>query len=383
MKKVAHITTISQSLTALLLHQMKAIKQADFEVYGISADGPEVELLESNGIKHLAVPFSRKISPFADLLTLYRLYKVIKANKFDIVHTHTPKGTLLGQIAAWMAGVPRIISTSHGYFFHENMSPWKRWILIRIEKFGARFAHLIFSQNQEDIDTAIRVDIARTEKLKFLGNGIDLKEFDPEKLDASRYDLLVKELSLGPEDLVVGFVGRLAARRKGFLDFLNAARIISEKDKNARFLVIGEPDPGWKDAVHPDQIRKYGLGDRILMLGKRPYEDLPYYLSRMNVMVLPSLFEGIPRVLMEASAMQVPIVATDVRGNREAVFEGENGFLTELGNVQALSDAILRILSNPELALRMGRNGRKIAVERFDEQKVFEKVIQEYVNSGN
>ena len=172
-------------------------------------------------------------------------------------------------------------------------------------------------------------------------------------------------LALNSDTRVVGFVGRLAAKRKGFRDFLAAGqKLLQRMPEDVRFLIIGEPDAGKADAVLPQVAREYGIFDRCIFLGKRPNVELPSLYALMDVLVLPSLFEGVPRALMEATAMQVPIVATDVKGNREVVESGYNGFLVPLGDTDALTSAIQTVLGNPEKARQMGAAGRRIAVEQ-------------------
>jgi len=188
-----------------------------------------------------------------------------------------------------------------------------------------------------------------------------------------------REIGLPANSSVVGFVGRLAARRKGVLDLLNAVKIVSEEMPRVRFLIIGEGDHGKPDAVEPRRADELGVAEYCVFLGHRPNEELPLLYSLMDILVLPSLFEGIPRAVMEAAAMRVPAVVTNVKGNREVVEHDRNGLLVPLGDVQALADAIIELLTDREKARRMGQEGRRMALERFDERLVFEKVKAEYV----
>jgi glycosyltransferase involved in cell wall biosynthesis len=376
--KVAHITTVDSSLHYLLLNQLRYLQEAGYEVVGISSAGPDVAVLEHAGIRHLPVTISRTISPFRDLLSLLQLYRIIRRERFTVVHTHTPKPGLLGQLAARMAGVPVIINTLHGFYFHENMSPRQRRFYIAMETIAARCSDIILSQNREDIRTAIRERICRPEKIKHLGNGIDLTRFVPEHISAAERSALRAELGIPDGAPVVGFVGRLAARRKGFLDFLAAGQRIARHIPQARFLIVGSADLGKPDAVHPDVAAEYGIKDQCHFVGWRPNADLPRFYALMDVLTLPSLFEGVPRTLIEGSTMGVPLVATDVKGNREVIDHGRNGFLVPLGHVTTLSSAILTILANEEIAHAMRLRGRQIARARFDERKVFEMIRDEY-----
>lgn len=376
--KIAHITTIDQSLEYLLLHQLCSLQQADYQVIGISTPGPHVPTVEAAGIQHISVPITRNLTPLADIVSLWRLCRVMRRERFAIVHTHNPKPGLLGQVAARLTRVPVVVNTLHGFYFHEYMHPAGRHFYIMLEKLAARCSSVILSQNEEDIQTAIREGICAPEQIKYLGNGIDLTWFDRKRFSAD--DVAAKRAALGlaNDAPVVGFVGRLAAKRKGFLAFLTAAKRVTEQVPGVRFVIIGEADHGKPDAVEPAAARDYGIEEACLFLGRQPNEQLPLLYSLMNVLVLPSLFEGVPRVVMEASAMQVPAVVSDVKGNREAVEHGRNGLLVPLGDATALSAAVVSILSNPAMARPMGQQGRRLAEERFDEQRVFDKVKAEY-----
>ena len=377
--KVAHITTIDMSLRYLLLNQLRSLQQAGYEVTGISSPGSEVPFIEAAGIRHISVEMSRNpFTPFQDLRALWQLYHIFRHERFTIVHTHNPKPGFLGQIAAKMAGVPIIVNTLHGFYFHDHMHPALRRFYIMLEKIAARCSDVILSQNREDVETAIREGICPGEKIKHLGNGIDLSFFDPNRFSSG--DIRHKRDELGiPEDArVIGFVGRLAAKRKGFLDFLRAGQEVIKRYQDVCFLIVGDADYGKSDAVEPSAAKCYGLWEYCRFLGWRPNSELPGLYALMDVFVLPSLFEGIPRTVMEASAMRVPAIVTDVKGNREAVEHGRNGLLVPLGDVQALADAIVELLTDREKARRMGEEGRRMALERFDERVVFEKVKAEY-----
>ncbi|MEW6505800.1 MAG: glycosyltransferase family 4 protein [Chloroflexota bacterium] len=374
--RVAHITTIDMSLRYLLLNQLRNIQQAGYEVVGISSRGTEVFAIEAAGIRHIPVMMTRKqFTPFRDLKALWQLYRIFRRDRYTIVHTHNPKPGFLGQIAAKMAGVPIIVNTLHGFYFHDHMKPVRRRFYITLEKIAARCSDVILSQNHEDMEVSIRERICTSEKIKHLGNGIDVAHFNPDS--HLKQDIAHKRFEVGMHDRakVVGFVGRLV-REKGLLELFAAACIVQEQVPDVRFLIIGPVDTDKPDAVTPDVAQDYGIADLFHFLGMR--QDMPELYALMDVFVLPSHREGFPRAPMEASAMKVPCVVTDIRGCREAVEHGRNGLLVPLGNAQALADAIVELLNDQEKAHRMGEEGRRMALERFDEQLVFEKVKAEY-----
>lgn len=377
--KVAHVANDDVALRYLLHHQLRSLCHAGYEVVAISAPGTDIQSLREIGIRHIAVSFTRSMhTPHRDLQALIQLVRIFRQESFTIVHTHNPKPGILGQIAAKMAGVPIIVNTLHGFYLHDRMSAPTRRFYIFLEKLAARCSDLILSQNREDMDIAIHEGICPPNKIKHLGNGIDLSQFNPELFSTGEVMRKRAEIGIPQQAKVIGFVGRLAARRKGFVDFLRAGQKVVARVPDAYLLVVGEPDWGKPDAVHPSIAQGYGLAGRCIYLGKRPNSELPLLYALMDVLVLPSLFEGIPRVVMEASAMKVPVVATDVKGNREAVQHGYNGLLVPLGDVDQLSQAIISVITDEGKAKRMGEEGRRIALERFDEQIVFSKIREEY-----
>lgn len=376
--KVAHVTTISYSLKMLLLNQMASLQASGYDVIGVSSDGPEVEALRAKGIRHAAVSMKRSISPLEDFLSLVRLCQLFQREQCAIVHTHTPKAGLLGQLAARVARVPIVVNTLHGFYFHENMSVRQRQFYVALEKLAARCSDVILSQNQEDIETAIRLGICSKEQITYLGNGIDLQMFSQDQVTHEVLQTKRMDLRLSEETLVVGFVGRLAAKRKGFLDFMAAAQRLVQQHPTMRFLIVGKPDKGKEDAVDLSIAADYGIADHCLFLGERPNHELPFLYALMHVLVLPSLFEGMPRAIMEAAAMGVPAVATHVKGNREVVEHEKTGLLVPLGDVPALADAIAQVLAHPVQRKVMQEQARKRAREHFDEQIVFEKVKYQY-----
>lgn len=375
---VAHITTADTSIRYLLLNQLRYLQQAGYGVTAISSPGPEMPFVVDAGIRHLSIPINRRIAPWDDVLSFVRLYSLLKREKFTIVHTHTPKASVLGQLAARAAGTPIVVNTYHGLYIHDRMHPLLRLFVLSLEKISARCSDLVLSQNLEDMGLAIRSGICRADKIRHLGNGIDLSMFDPDRIPDGETKWMRTELNISLDAPVIGFVGRLAGRRKGFIDFMRMAKEIAEELPSARFLIVGEADRGRRDAVEPGIASNFQIADRCLFLGQRPNAELPLLYSVMNVLVLPSVFEGLPRALMEATAMRVPVVATDVKGNREAVVDQLNGTLVPLGDTTALLKATRELIHDKDRALVFGRHGRELALSKFDERRVFGIVLSEY-----
>jgi glycosyltransferase involved in cell wall biosynthesis len=249
---------------------------------------------------------------------------------------------------------------------------------IYLEKFAANFSTRILSQNKDDLNIALKEKICDREKISYLGNGIDLNRFDRRKIELAGQDQKLEELGFNRDTPIIGFIGRLAMKRKGFADFLAAAKVIHYGQPQTQFLIVGEADQGRPDAAFPEIAKEYGIYENCRFVGWVPNDQIPMLVSLMNVLVLPSSLEGIPRSLMEASAMGVPIVATNVKGNRDVVVNRVNGILVPYANVSELSRSILELINNPGKARTYGQQGRKIAQEKFDEKIVFERVKHVY-----
>ena len=372
--RVAHITTIDLSLRYLLLNQLRYLQSRGYEVTGISAPGPDVPALEAAGIRHLAVPMTRRMTPGADFKALLQLVSLLRREQFDIIHTHNPKPGLIGQLAARIAGVPIVVNTIHGLYFHEQ-SPWlRRTVFSSLEHLAAMCSHRILSQSREDVDTLLALRVCRPEMIRHLGNGIDISRFVPGIVPA---DVVAREkatLNLG-DGPVVGFVGRLVAE-KGLPELLEAAAIVRARVPSVRFLIVGPAADKKADALSPESAATYGVADICRFVGMR--NDMPLMFALMNAFALPSHREGVPRSPMEASAMGVPSVVTDVRGCREVVEHEKTGLIVPVKNPAALAQGILRMLEQPEDARRWGRAARELAETRFDERRIFEIVAEEY-----
>jgi glycosyltransferase involved in cell wall biosynthesis len=370
------MTTVDMSVRHLLLNQLLALRSAGFEVGAVSASGPDLGPVHDAGVAHWPVSFTRRMSPLRDLQAAFQIWRLCRRERFTIVHTHQVKAALFGQCAARLAGVPIVVNTVHGFYFHEHTPALKRRAWILLEKVCARFSDVLLSQNREDMATAVATGICPPGKIQHLGNGIDVRRFDRAAVSRQRVTEVRAALGIAPDAQVVGFVGRLV-REKGVLELFDAVRRLRPKYPKLTLLVIGPVDSDIADCLQPTAADDYGIGATTVFTGYR--HDMPELYALMTLLVLPSHREGLPRTPMEASSMGVPTVATDVRGCREVLRHGENGYLVPVRDPVALADAIDRVLGDPGLADRLGTQARQIAVENFDEQMVFERVRSAYL----
>ena len=372
--KICYVVSSSLTLKFILFNQLKFIQGLSFEVSAVCSEGKWVKEIEKQGIKVKIINFNRDFNVFVHIICFFKLLSYFKKEKFDIICTHTPVPGLLGQIAARAAGIPIVVNTIHGFYF-QNKDKWlKRKLFILAEKIAAKCSDLIFFVNREDIKTAKKEKICRPEIIRYFGEGIDCQRFDPNRF--SKEFISVKKNALGVGNKkVVGIVARLV-KEKGYMDLFFAFKKVLAKFPDTVLLMAGPKEPKKKDAVKLSTIKDHGLEDKVIFLGGRTDVDEIYLL--MDVFVLPSYREGLGISLLEASAMEKPVVACNIRGCREAVEDGKTGLLVPLKNPQKLAETIIYLLENPKIAQEMGQRGRVKVLKEFNEQLVFGRIKKEY-----
>jgi ribosomal protein S18 acetylase RimI-like enzyme len=266
-----------------------------------------------------------------------------------------------------------VVNTVHGLYATPEDGALKRAAVLGVERVAARFSDLELYQSREDLEWVRRLGIVRPERSALLGNGIDLSVFDPSRVPPERIRRLRAELGIQPDARVVGTVGRLV-EEKGYLEFFAAARAIRAEQPDVRFLAVGAPDDAKSDVIGPGEIE--AASPNVVVTGWR--EDVRDLLALMDVFVLASWREGLPRSAIEAAAMGKPLILTDVRGCREVVRDGIDGILVPPRQPAELTAAILRMLQDAELRMRTGRAARAGALERWDERRVAESILTSY-----
>lgn len=373
--RIAHITTVDFGLRHHLLNQLLHLQRIGFDVTGISSPGPDAAYVQKQGIRHIGIQITPTMSPLRDALSLYHLFTVLKRERFDIVHTHNPKPGLLGQFAARMAGTPIVVNTLHGLYFHENMRKRQRSFYVSMEKLAGRCSDAILSQNSEDVKTAVAEGVCAPEQISFLGNGIDVEHFRREHVRPAALEALRRELNIPDDAFVVGYVGRLLTE-KGIPELLDAAWCLKRNGVDARFLFVGPTEVQNGSDLSPDIARKFDVEEMCIFTGMR--HDMPEMYALMDVLAVPSHHEGFPRAPMEASAMGVPVVATSVRGCREAVHDGENGILVPPHSGAHIAGALLDLYKDEPRLRRLSASARGAAERLFDERIVFDRIQSQY-----
>jgi glycosyltransferase involved in cell wall biosynthesis/ribosomal protein S18 acetylase RimI-like enzyme len=370
--KVAHLTTVDLSLRFLVFPQLLAARQMGMESIGISASGPDVAELEAEGIRHIALTSStRGVSLTNDVRAAIQLWRILRRERIEILHTHNPKPGVYGRILGRLAGVPIVINTIHGLYATEDDPGMKRALVYGLETLAAQFSHHELAQNPEDVARLRRLPFYPSHKLTLLGNGVDLSRFDPHRASVVRESMRA-ELGVGDDQVVVGMVGRLVAE-KGYPEFFEAARRLVGQP--VVFLAVGPDDPSKADALDRAKIEE-AIRSGVRFLGMRTDVDRLY--GAFDIFVLPSHREGFPRAAMEAAACGLPIVATDIRGCRQVVDDGASGLLVPVNDPVALTNAISQLVADSELRSKMGEAAHVKARNEFDERIVVAKVLDAY-----
>lgn len=365
--RVCQLCAVDFTLRTFLLPLIDGMRGRGWEVTAVCSDGPHIVGLRSAGYRIETVPIARSMNPVLAAQTLLALVKLFRRQRFDVLHAHTPVAALLGRIAARIAGIPLVVYTAHGFYFHDEMPRFKRSAFILLERIGGRFTDLLFSQSAEDAEDAIKERICRPEAVLAIGNGVDVARFDPAEVGAG--DTARKSLGIPGDAFVVGMIGR-QVKEKGVADYLAAARILAAANPHAWFLLVGERlASDHASGVEAELASaRVALGQRLVTPGLR--SDIPELLAAMDLFCLPSWREGMPRTIIEAMMIGKPVLATDIRGAREEVVSEQTGLLVPSRSPERLAAAMQRFIDNPAWGRRLGQAGRERALMLYDEDKV-------------
>ena len=365
---------VTSPQTCLVLQgRLRALREAGFRVSLISAPG---ELLHESARNERAaaytVPMERGISPIADAIALFRIWRLLRHLKPDIVEFSTPKAGLLGSLAAWICRVPVRIYFLRGLKL-ETLRGLKRKLLQITERMASASAHVVVCNSRSLRKEAMTLHIAPASKLVLLGegssNGVDLERFSP---GPSR---IRQQRGIPSDAFVVGFAGRLT-NDKGLPELLEAFTAILRQEPRARLLLVG-----WFDAA--EDALEVGLRARIeghpsISCTGFVADPAPYYRA-MDLMVLPTWREGFPNVVLEAGATGVPVIGTLCTGSRDAVIPEVTGMLIPPGCPEAICETVLQLLHDRERRLRMGNAARAWVRENYENRKVLGLTVDFYL----
>lgn len=339
---------------------MKALRDEGHDVEVACARGRHFDLLAREGYRMWEVPVARRFNPLANLRAFWMLYCLIRQGGFTVINTHSPVASAIGRLAAWLAGARNIVYTVHGFYFHDGTPKAARGVMIAIEWLLGRITSSFMFVSEEDRLTALRTGIARDESAtSTINNGVDMTRFRPRETAET-----------AGQRRIVGIAGRIV-KEKGYREFLAMAKEVASQRDDVDFMVVGDCLPSDRDQFGEEfkrRAQEAGMAPRIHFTGHT--SEVEKYLRQMNIFVLPSYREGFPVSVLEAMATGLPVVASAIRGCREAVAHGETGLLVEPRNARALTESVLFLLDSPDFAARMGEAGRRRAVKLYEESVV-------------
>jgi len=381
--KILRITTVPVSLHKLLQGQPQFMMQNGFEMLLASANGTEIPKIEQEtGLKVHILPLTRKISPITDLKALWKTYKLIKQTQPDIVHTHTPKAGIIGMLAAKLAGIPVRMHTVAGMPLLETTG-LKRQILKRVEKLTYKSATGVYPNSFGLKEIIIKNGLSSPNKLKVLANGssngIDLNYFNPELYPEKDIQSLRIHLNISNNDFVFSFVGRLVGD-KGINELVNAFIRLQKKYKHIKLLLIGNEEPNL-DPLKPEVKQEIQNNKDIITTGW--VDDVRPYFAISNGFVFPSYREGMPNVVMQAGAMGLASIVSDINGCNEIIQNRINGLIIPPKNTEALFEAMRKFLTQKELLLKLQKNARLSIQSRFEQKMVWQALLDEYQKQLN
>jgi glycosyltransferase involved in cell wall biosynthesis len=372
MTRLLHVTTTDMSLELLLGPQLRAFRDAGYEVHTASAPGPYVAGLAADGIVHHPLRHAtRAVALGHDAAALVELYRLFRGLRPDIAHTHNPKPGVYGRLAARAARVPLVVNTQHGLYAQPTDRLGRRAPVYALERLAAGCSHVELVQNAEDLATLARLGVPR-EKLHLLGNGVDLERFRPQPPEARKE--IRGELGLDDDQVVVGAVGRLVWE-KGYAELFTAARRLLARRSDLAVVVAGPLDADKGDPLTAADVAA-AEADGVRFLGHRSDPERLY--AAFDIYVLASHREGFPRSAMEAAASGTTVIATDIRGCRDVVDHGRTGLLVPVRDPAALEAAIGRLAGDPAARRRLGQAGAAKAHAEFDQERVIARTLDAY-----
>ena len=379
--KVAHI--IARMITG------GADENTLFTVQGLNKDRYEVDLImgeefdesifdkvKNNNFDIIQIKGLKwKLNFLYDPIVLIKLIKLMRKNHYDIVHTHTTKAGILGRIAARIAGVPVIVHGLHGSTFEAFNSRLLNWLLFLFEKLTGRFTDAYISVSGVLSEKYVEKRIGKKENYHTVYSGMELETFYRVrgKIDCRKKR---REFGIGIEDFVIGNVARLETR-KGHKFLIDAFKNVvgEQKDNHVKLLIIGE---GNKREYLESYVHELNLGDKVIFTGYR--EDVEELMAMMDIFVLTSLREGLPRVLVQAAAVGIPSIAFNVDGVSEIIRDDYNGFLVRVGDVEQLAKRMIQYIDHKELLVLHGKNGRELIKGKWSIEDMVEKIDKIYQN---
>lgn len=377
--KLIRITTVPLSLDKLLSGQLKFM-QSYYDVVAVSSEQEYLERIGSReSVRTFHLEMSRKITPIQDFVAVVKLILFLRKEKPLIVHTHTPKAGIVGMLAAFVARVPYRLHTVAGLPLLE-VKGVTRFILDVVEKLTYACATKVYPNSYGLESIILENKYCASKKLKVLANGstngIDTNYFSKENFQDDAVQNLKKALNITSADFIFIFVGRLV-KDKGINELVFAFEALQKTKNNIKLLLVG-PYENDLDPLLPEVIQKIETNASIISVGYQ--NDVRPYLALSSALVFPSYREGFPNVVMQAGAMELPSIVSNINGCNEIIVHQENGLIVPVKNQKSLQDAMGLLCTEQDLYHKLKSNARKRIVDFYEQKVVWEAILKEYKN---
>ena len=378
MAKLIRVTTVPLALKTLLRGQLRFMKKDGFDVIMVSADSEDrQQVIEYEQCPHFIIPMTRAITPLKDFISLLKLIKFFKKEKPDIVHSHTPKAGLLAMLAAKYTGVPVRIHTVAGLRFMtaEGVS---RQIMIVMEKITCWAAQYVWPNSFSLKQYILEKKLCKPSKIEVIGNGstngIDLTRFNTNELLPEILEATKNKINYDKSLFYFLFVGRLV-KDKGIEELVHAFESIYKDNKNVRLVLVGSLESDL-DPINSNTLNSIKSHPAIISVGWD--NNVEYYFHLSNLFVFPSHREGFPNVLLQAGAVNCPVICSDIPGNTDIVVHGQTGLLFKTGDVLAIKEAMEQCLKNEEQLGVFKKNLFEKINNQFSQIFVHRKIAEKY-----
>lgn len=368
--KILEVITLESSAENFISDQPKYLKeQGGYEVHLICSPNPKLEqYAASQGMQYKAIQIERQVSIVKDVKAYIAIRRYMKANRFNVLIAHSyPKACLLSMTAGAVSRIPHRIEIAHGAL-QEGLSGFMKRFVIMSETWNSTLAHKVVTVS-DSVSKRRQLDKIDDPKKQLLlangtSNGVDSQnKFNPSLIDESEILSLRERYGFSESDFVIGFCGRLV-RDKGVTELVKGFKLVKERypDKSLKLLVIGQPEQ--RDALPQETLSFLKESNDIVFTGRIPYEEIQKYYLLMDLFILPSYREGFPTVVLEASAMERPVVTTRKTGCVDSIIDGETGLYINI-EPESIAEAVEKLFDT-QYARQLGKNGRKWVVENFD-----------------
>ena len=376
--KIIRITTVSSSLKILLKDQLRFINENGFDLIGISnKDKTLYEVSENEGVRVIGLSMTRSITPLRDLISFFNLLFILIKEKPKIVHSHTPKAGIIGMLASFLVKTPIRLHTVAGLPLLEKQGV-KRNILNFVEKLTYKCSTKIYPNSYGLKEIILKNSFTSENKIKVIGNGssngIDINYFNPNFVTRKEKNLLKIKLNIVRKEFVYIFIGRIVGD-KGLNELIEAFDNLLKINNEVKLLLVGN----FEDELDPlyDKTKMMiNANNQIIVTGFK--SDVRPYLAISDALVFPSYREGFPNVVMQAGAMGLPSIVSNINGCNEIIINNVNGIIIPPKSVKSLLDAMIKIQSDKNYFTRLRKNTRHLIESRYDRKLIWSELLNEY-----